>query len=225
MPYVVKNIIHYRDFGNHYHRLHFESKTLQRIDFNVGVFGSLIPSGVKLKYNDELDVEVPLFNKAKNSKIIEEIGQQGLLYLELQKGYLLNEIIVEPDSVSVDIYYGNETLVYGFYNVGANKVIALTLSIVEDTHNAYSKIKAHSIDLEWRQYFVRQALLNPGVKKIQVSDPIIRELMTQVQLADYMQVSKKTIQNWTSEGKIPSCHLGGTVRYRKSEIDKELNKR
>lgn len=105
----------------------------------------------------------------------------------------MNEIFVEPDSVSVYIYYGNETLVYGFYNVGTNNVIALTLSVTYDIHNAYSKIKAHAIDLEWRQYFVRQALLKPGVKKFHSSDPVIRELMTQDQVADYLQVAKNVL--------------------------------
>ncbi len=224
MPYLVKNIIHYRDFGKHYHRLQFGNDIPQRIEFKVGVFGSLIPSAAKLKYEKELDVDFPLFNKAKNTKIIEKIGQQGVLYLELQKGYLLNEIFVEPDSVSVEIYYGAGTLVYGFYNASTNDVIALTLSVKEDIHNAYSKIRAHSTDLEWRQYFIKQALLKPGVKKIQVSDPIIRELMTVDQLADYVQIGKKRLQNLAADGKIPVHHFEGKALYKKSEIDEKIDK-
>ena len=65
----------------------------------------------------------------------------------------------------------------------------------------------------------------PGVRKIQQPDPTIRELMNADQVADYLQVKKKTIQNWTSDGKIPFCHIGGSVRYRKSEIDEELSKK
>lgn len=224
MPYLVKNIIHYRDYGKHYHRLQFERDFSQQMEYKVGNFGNLVPSDAKLKYDKELDVEFPLFNKVKNTKIIEKIGQKGVLYLELQKGYLLNEIFVEPDTISVDIYYGDGTLVYGFYNAGTNDVIALTLSVKDDIHNAYSKIRAHSTDLEWRQYFIKQALLKPGVKKIQVSDPVIRELMTVDQLADYVQMGKKRLQNLAANGKIPVHHFEGKALYKKSEIDEKIDK-
>ncbi len=65
--------------------------------------------------------------------------------------------------------------------------------------------------------------VKPGINKIQISDPVIRELMTVDQVADYLQLKKKTIQNLTSNGKIPYCHIGGTVRYRKLEIDRVLD--
>ncbi len=165
-----------------------------------------------------------MFNQARNAKIIESIGVNGLIYLELQPNQILNEIYLEPDNVISDILYGDRTLIYSFYNSSNNNTISLTISSAEDTHNAYSKIKAHATDLEWRQYFIKQALIKPGVDKIKVSDPVIRELMTVDQVADYLQVKKKTVQNWTSKGKIPCCHIGGSVRYRKSEIDKELGK-
>ena len=66
-------------------------------------------------------------------------------------------------------------------------------------------------------------MIKPGINKIQISDPVIRELMTVDQVADYLQLKKKTIQNLTSNGKIPYCHIGGTVRYRKLEIDRVLD--
>jgi excisionase family DNA binding protein len=49
--------------------------------------------------------------------------------------------------------------------------------------------------------------------------------MTAVQAADYLQVKEKTIRNWTSQGKIPSVKISGIVRYKKSEIDKVMEKK
>jgi excisionase family DNA binding protein len=51
--------------------------------------------------------------------------------------------------------------------------------------------------------------------------PLTRELMNQDQISDYLQVTKKTIQNWTTNRIIPFEKLPGTreVRYRKSDID------
>ncbi len=45
--------------------------------------------------------------------------------------------------------------------------------------------------------------------------------MNQDQLADYLQVTKKTIQNWTANRIIPFEKIPSTglVRYRKNEID------
>ncbi len=51
------------------------------------------------------------------------------------------------------------------------------------------------------------------------------ENMTAVQAADYLQVEEKTFRNWTSQGKIPSVKISGIVRYKKSEIDKVMEKK
>ena len=225
MSYPFKKIIHYHDNGNNYNRLVFEPKIENQMEYAVGDFGRLVPKEAKLKYDEGLEVDRPLFNGAGNTRIVEQIGGIGLLYLELQPELVLNEIFVEPDDIVVDVYYGTNALIYGFYNASDSNVISLNLSITSDIHNAFSKIKSHSTDLEWRQYFIRQAMVKPGVRKIQQPDPTIRELMNADQVADYLQVKKKTIQNWTSDGKIPFCHIGGSVRYRKSEIDEELSKK
>jgi len=225
MPIFVKKIIHIRDYGSHFNRLEFEFSKPKNIEYGSGVFKEIVPNDAQFKYDKDLSYKLPLFNKAQNAKIIEQIGDQGLLYLELQTNQVLNEIYVEPDSVLSDILYGVDNLIYSFYNASGNNTVALTISVTEDIHNAYSKIKAHSKDLEWRQYFLKQALIKPGVKSIRKADSVIRELMTVDQVADFLQVKKKTIQNWTSKGEIPCCHIGGSVRYRKSEIDRELQKK
>jgi len=225
MAILVEKIIHIRDYGSHYNRLEFEFCEPKNIEYGSGVFKGIVPEDARLKFDVDLDLKFPLFNEARNAKIIESIGRNGLLYLELQPNQILNEIYLEPYNIISDILYGDGTLIYSFYNSSDDYTISITISKTEDTHNAFSKIKAHATDLEWRQYFIKQAMIKPGVKNIPISDPVIRELMSVDQLADYLQVKKKTIQNWTSKGVIPSCHIGGSVRYRKSEIDRELQKK
>jgi len=46
----------------------------------------------------------------------------------------------------------------------------------------------------------------------------ISEYITVDEVAELFQLDKKTIRNWTSEGKIPSIKLGGAVRYRRTQI-------
>jgi excisionase family DNA binding protein len=41
-------------------------------------------------------------------------------------------------------------------------------------------------------------------------------------MSKYLNISFKTIQNWTSSGKIPHKKLGSSVRYPKKEIDQAL---
>lgn len=48
------------------------------------------------------------------------------------------------------------------------------------------------------------------------------DVMTAQQVANYLQMTRKTIQNWASEGKIPHKKINGTIRYIKSDIEKWL---
>ena len=71
-------------------------------------------------------------------------------------------------------------------------------------------------DIYWRQYFIRVAMDIVDIKKF---DAKVSENMTAEQVADYLQVDKKTIRKWTSERKIPNVKLGSAVRYQKERID------
>ncbi len=43
-------------------------------------------------------------------------------------------------------------------------------------------------------------------------------LLTVDQVAELLQISPKTIRNWTSARKLPSIKLNGIVRYAESDI-------
>lgn len=45
------------------------------------------------------------------------------------------------------------------------------------------------------------------------------EWLTRQQVADLFQVSTITVKRWGEEGKLPCYHVGGSVRYRRSEVE------
>ena len=95
--------------------------------------------------------------------------------------------------------------------------IVIKASIEKDIENTYQKLKSDPTNLEWRQYFVRRNLIK--FDKFHKPEKVYPELMTSDQVADYLQVKKKTIQNWTSLNKIPYKGKKGSRRYKKSDIE------
>jgi excisionase family DNA binding protein len=45
------------------------------------------------------------------------------------------------------------------------------------------------------------------------------QFMTLKQVAEYLHLNERTIYKWAQEGTIPGSKLGGTWRFRKSEVD------
>jgi len=50
-----------------------------------------------------------------------------------------------------------------------------------------------------------------------------KELMTIVEIADYLRVKKRTVYEWLKKGKIPAIKTVGQWRFKKSQIDKWLD--
>jgi len=46
-----------------------------------------------------------------------------------------------------------------------------------------------------------------------------RELMTIVEIADYLRVKKRTVYEWLKKGKIPAIKTVGQWRFKKTQID------
>ena len=223
MPQLVSKIIQYRVL-------------LNNTAFSKGVFnldepvyyqyavGEILPH---LRHKDskfnpyETDaVRFPLFNKSNNAKISEQIGQYGLLHIQLEPNQYLKEIYVEPDGVTVDILVGsNELMVYEFYNPTKADTVTIRATLGIDKEGIAKKIKAHSDDLEYRQYFLKESLRKPGVGRLQKPKVEYPDLMTAEQVAEYLQISPKTVRNKTSSGEIKSHLIGGVRRYKKEELD------
>ena len=157
MPLIIKKIVHISDNGTDYHRYVFNLEEPTQLNYAVGEFQGLIPENAMLQNDNKYLINYPLFNKARNAKIIEKVESQGLLYLSLKPKQVLNKIFVEPKFIDIDVYYGENNLIYSFYNGSDNNLLSLTLSVNDDNENVYSKIKANSTDIEWRQYFIKKA--------------------------------------------------------------------
>lgn len=50
------------------------------------------------------------------------------------------------------------------------------------------------------------------------------EILTLKELADYLKLAEKTTYRLTAEGKLPRFKVGGSWRFRKSDIDSWITK-
>ncbi len=218
MPYKLNKIVFQRDnikdYETHTHPLDTE------IDFPfvAGKLQELIPKEHQYGKQSRLELStIPLFNESGLTKLIPEVGPKGIYYLELRPGHKLRQLIVDPEDVVPDIYIGpKDTLIYCFYNPTRRKYISITAVIETDDEGVYSKLKSDPKDIYWRQHFVRLAMDKIDNEKSEAKQS---EYMTVDEVANLLKLSKKTIRNWTSEGKIPSVKFGSAVRYRKTHID------
>jgi excisionase family DNA binding protein len=216
MPYKLNKIIfqkdNLQDYETHTRQLNIEIDN----PFIAGKLREMFPEENQSCNILELSTSL-LYNESGLTKLIPEVGPKVIYYLELKPEHKLKQLVVEPEDVVVDIYFGREdTLIYSFYNPTRRKSIAITASIEKDDQNVYSKLKSDPKDIYWRQHFVRLAMNKINVEKTKTELPTN---MTVDEVAEYLQVKKKTIRNWTSEGKIPYVKLGSAVRYRKVQID------
>jgi len=216
MPYKLNKIIFQKDNLQDYETHTRQFNTEIDNPFIAGKLREMFPEDIQ--YDNILELSTSLlFNESGLTKLIPEVGPKGIYYLELKPEHKLKQLVVEPEDVVVDIYFGREdTLIYSFYNPTRRKSIAITASIEKDTENVYTKLKSDPEDIHWRQYFVRLAMNKNDDEK---SVAKISEYMTVDEVAKLLNLGKKTIRNWTSEGKIPSVKLGSAVRYRKTQID------
>ena len=223
MPQLVSKIIQFRCLLNN------TAYTKAVYDLDEPVYyqyavGELLPH---LRHKDskfnpyETDaVRFPLFNKSNNAKISEQIGQYGLLHIQLEPNQYLKEIYVEPDGVTVDILVGsNELMVYEFYNPTKADTVTIRATLGIDKEGIAKKIKAHGDDLEFRQYYIRQVLKKPGTTPIDKPKTEFEDWLTAIELAEYLKISIKTVYNKTSSKEFKSYPNRGKKKYKKSDFD------
>ena len=218
MPQLVKQVIQYRENTDVTHsRLVWELDEPEIYQYAVGgALPKMVPANSKIQIDESEPFDVPLFNKRMHTKIVESIGQYGLLHIQLMPDKYLESIFVEPEGIIVDLILSNNgALIYEFYNPTSIETIAITATCATDKERIHLKISANPDDLEYRQYFIKLALKNSGSE----SKVMEREIMNGKQVAEYLNVAPGTIANWTSEGKIPVAYAGSSPRYIKKSID------
>ncbi len=168
-----------------------------------------------------------MFNESGLTKLIPEVGPNGIYYLELKPGHKLKQLIVEPEDVYVDIYIGpKDTLIYSFYNPTRRNTISITAAIEKDDESVYSQIKAAPDDFTWRQYYIKRSLQSSSesMKENTKVEKITREILTSDEAANYLRMKKKTLQNYASQGRVKSLK-GGKFKLKDLEEFLELKKK
>jgi excisionase family DNA binding protein len=222
VPQLVKQVIQYRELTSKAHsRLVWELDEPVMHQYAVGnALENLVPPSAKVDTDLSENYDEPLFNKKNHLKIMEPVGQHGLLHIQLMPKKFLKSIFVEPDSIAVDLVTSNSgALIYEFYNPTPVNSIIITATCADDKENIYSKIRTNSEDLEYRQYFIRKALKKTDYGKLEEPKTTYPEIMTAEQVALYLQLKLSTVRNKTSAKELPSVKIAGSTRYKKSAID------
>lgn len=141
ISYLIKKILAYRDYETFYHIHEFSQEKEVPFSFVAGEFQSLIPedmiSGHKLIKQDK-----PLFPKDNILNMTVDVGENGVCFLELRKGYIFNNIKTSPRELGLDIFYGPEDrLIYSFYNITKISNIVLSGKIEKDLGGILKSIK------------------------------------------------------------------------------------
>lgn len=220
MPTPINRIIHYKSADKTYLHDIFDLKEEYMLPYSANEYQELAPEGgLKHSLKSRGFCDHPLFNNAGFCSIIENTGEKGALYVELQPGKMLSEIHVEPDGLMADLLITKDGgLLYQFYNASSHEAVSVKVKIEDDKEGIYSKIKAHSDDLEYRQFFLKKVLKKPGVGKIQEPKVDYPDLMTAEQVAEHLQISLQTVRNKTSSGEMKSKVIAGLRRYNKSDL-------
>ena len=52
-----------------------------------------------------------------------------------------------------------------------------------------------------------------------------KEILTPEEVQEYLHIKQRTLYRWINEETIPAFKLGGSWRFKKSEIDEWINKK
>ncbi|HOJ07293.1 MAG: helix-turn-helix domain-containing protein [Ignavibacteriota bacterium] len=223
MSYKLNKIIFERDWDWGYETYTYDLKTEIEFPFAAGMLQQLVPKDKSQISRYKPDISyTPLFNASGLTSLAPDVGPRGIYYLELRPGYNLKQLVVDPEEVATDIYIGEEdTLIYSFYNPTGRNNITIKASIEKDTEDVYSQIKAEPNDLIWRQYFVKRAMLGSQGSTLapKKSGIIEKDILTSDEAAVYTRSSKKTLQNYASQGKLKSLKGG---KFRRKDLDEFL---
>lgn len=159
MPLLVHNIVHYRDYVDFFQRLEFLRDKPVYVQYLPGEgLTRLIPEDSILQFERGIAFDTPLFNQANNLKIVEPLGQGDTLFLELRPDHILSPIYVTPDSVDIDLYYGQESLIYMFHNPSTSVALTIIATLQPDKEALFTRLTREPEALDLRRQAVEKAL-------------------------------------------------------------------
>ncbi len=219
---LVKKIIHDDVYLEKFFRKAYDSNVEVDVPYFAGKFQELIPKNLKAK-TDESVFKGECVNDSMLFNQTIEIGSRGLYYFVLQKGYKIDQLLFQPDDLTIDLFVHKDgRLIYSFYNPTLKRNINIRGKISDDVDGVARKIKANLDDILLRNYFLQLAIENFG-KDFKIPE-YFPESMKAEQAGIYLNFSTKTIRTWTSEGKLKPIKIGNTVRYLKKDLDAFLEK-
>jgi len=217
---LVKKIIVDRVYLKNFGRTVYNSQVEVDIPYLAGTYQNLIPKVFESNSNaDFIDRQYINDSFLFNETI--QVGQNGLYYILLQKGYKIDKLLYEPSDLNIDLYIHKDgRLIYSFYNCTNKKNLIVKGKISEDYDNISKRLNANIDDILFRNYFIQLAI-EDYTKEIKIPN-FVPTIMDAKQVSVYLSVAEKTIRSWTSQKKIPFTKINQTVRYRRSDIDKWL---
>jgi hypothetical protein len=184
----------------------------------MGELQPLVSKNAKIIEDKLIHRESSVFNKNNYAKISPQVGQYGLYYLIIRPNYKLVDLDYSPEELQTDIYYGHDkALIYGFYNPTALEAITIRCRIVVDSDNTHQKLKSNPDDIFLRIYFLECAKKSNSISKFDKTRELADDaILTAEEAADLIGITKKTLQNYASDGAVKKLRGG---KYKKSDID------
>jgi hypothetical protein len=146
--FLVKNFVAYRCLPAAHEVFNFSPNEDILIHPPNGLRIPLIPEQIVKQYNGTYKfVELSLFNKAGIGSIPCEISKNGLFYLILPEGKIIDQLRLSNSEIHVNIYISEKSLLYSFYNPTEVETLFLDINIEDDKQKIYQNIKSDPGDI------------------------------------------------------------------------------
>jgi hypothetical protein len=184
----VKDIICHGDGKNFYYESIFSSKKIIDKPYTAGDF-KILTKGFKNTKHDLINH--CLFNQSNLARIDLPLGKLGLYLLQIRKDGMLSDIIVEPGTISVDIYVAEiGGFIYSFYNNTDAPNITITAKLTTINEKLYNNLKANLGDHVYRNHVIKSMLANPITVNVPEVDLSIEESLKKNKLVWKITLSK-----------------------------------
>ncbi len=219
MSIIISKIISHSDNPDCYLEMTMNLDKPVDFAFVAGKMESLFPKDFEKAKKNIRYIEHSLFNQSELTRIVVPVTPNGLYYLILRPRHILSQIIVEPNDVVVDIYYGEHSLIYSFYNPTRRESIVVRGRIAQDEENVYSKIKSNPTDQDFRQDILHQAMGRANERAISQKPIIESDTLNVCEAAKYLRIASSTLYKKTSDKVIPHYKTGKNLFFKKTDLD------